>query len=108
MSKRYYYDDGDAKHGPVSARELQRLIDEGTLSPETWVRPEDSGTWRKWIDTEFTEEEVKAASGGTFSALFGRMGLAQKLAIALFCLLLLPFVIVGGLIYLIVRVLRKL
>lgn len=107
MSKNYYYDDGNAKHGPVSARELQRLIDEGALSPETWVRPENSGTWRKWIDTEFTEEEVKTASGGVFSALFGRMSPVQKLAIALFCLLLLPVLIVGGLIYLLFRALRR-
>ncbi len=108
MSNNYYYDDGESKKGPVSARELQRLVDEGTLSTETWVRREESTTWRKWIDTDFTEEEIETPSGGVFSAFFRRMSLAQKLALVLIALLLLPLLILGALIYLFFQALRRL
>lgn len=107
MSKHYYYDDGEAKKGPVTARELQRLLDEGAMTPDTWVRPEDSTTWRRWIDTDFTEEEVKTARS-PWAGLWANLSLGQKLGLVLFGLLLLPILAVGLLVYLVFRALKQL
>lgn len=107
MSKHYYYDDGATKKGPVTARELQRLLDVGAITPDAWVRPEGSTTWRKWIDTDFTEEDIKTARS-PWSGLWNNLGLGQKLGLILFGILLLPFLVIGLIVYLVFRALKHL
>lgn len=107
MSKQYYYDDGETKKGPVTARELQRLLDEGAITPDAWVRPEGSTTWRKWIDTDFSDEQ-DAPPRGPWAGLWGNLNLGRKLGLVLFGLLLLPILAVVLLLYLAFRALRKL
>lgn len=60
MARKFYYDDGSEKHGPVSGDELVRLREEGTITDETWVRREDNGTWRPLGTVDLHEEEEEA------------------------------------------------
>lgn len=64
MARKFYYDDGNEKHGPVSGDELVRLREEGSISNDTWVRREDNGTWRPLgtVDLHAEEEEARNPS----------------------------------------------
>ncbi|MCD7798337.1 MAG: DUF4339 domain-containing protein [Akkermansiaceae bacterium] len=100
---RYYYDDGEGRKGPASARELRRLLEEGGLTPDSWIRPENSATWRRWADTEFEEDEAPRPGG-----FLSRLSAAQKAALAIACLLLLPLALAGLLLFLALKALRGL
>jgi hypothetical protein len=43
--KRYYYSHGGDPQGPFDEDDLQRLLGEGTVGPETMVNEEGSGVW---------------------------------------------------------------
>lgn len=60
MARRFYYDDGNEKHGPVSGDELVQLRAEGRISDDTWVRREDNGTWRPLGTVDLHDEEEEA------------------------------------------------
>ncbi len=62
MARKYYYDTGEAKVGPVEGEELLRLRSTGELPGDTWVRAEDSTTWRPLESIDLRKEEVEAAN----------------------------------------------
>lgn len=80
MPRRYYYDTGTEKIGPVSGEELLRLRAEGTLSDDTWVRREDNGTWRPLRTVDLRREEEAAANPSLWSLLL-RSGLLGPLVL---------------------------
>lgn len=69
MARKFYYDDGSEKHGPVSGDELVRLRAEGTISDETWVRREDNGTWRPLGTVDLHDEEEEARNPSLLGVL---------------------------------------
>lgn len=100
---RYYYDDGSARKGPVSFRELEQLSAEGVINPDSWIRKENSPTWRRMKDTDFSDDKPTPA-GGFLAALSAR----QKLWLIIGILILAPIVIVGAICFFLFKALVSL
>lgn len=69
MARKFYYDTGEEKVGPVSGEDLLRLRASGDISDETWVRRADSATWRPLHSVNLHEEEEKLRNPGFFTIL---------------------------------------
>lgn len=78
MARRFYYDTGTEKVGPVTGNELVRLRAAGQIADDTWVRREDSGTWRPLSSVNLREEEQEEANPGLWTVL-KRSGLLMPL-----------------------------
>ena len=61
--KFYYYHDGE-KLSPVTGQELLSLRAQGEIDGNTWVRPEESQTWRPLAHTDLREETEKKKNRG--------------------------------------------
>lgn len=57
MARRFYYDTGEEKIGPISGEDLLRMRASGEIASDTWVRAEDSQTWRPLHSVNLKEEE---------------------------------------------------
>lgn len=62
MARKYYYDTGEQKLGPVSGTELVQLRASGDINDNTWVRRADSSTWRPLSSIDLREEEEQEAN----------------------------------------------
>lgn len=72
MARKFYYDADGEKLGPVTGHELLRLRAEGVISSSTWVRAENSQTWRPLANVDLREEQASARSGhGVLRQLLG-------------------------------------
>ncbi len=69
MARKFYYDDGNEKHGPVSGDELVELRAQGVITNDTWVRREDNGTWRPLGTVDLSEEEEEARNPSLLTVL---------------------------------------
>ncbi len=69
MACKYYYDSDGRKLGPVSANELVRLRAQGAIEGETWVRRENSSTWRPLSSVNLREAEEEEANPGVWRLL---------------------------------------
>ena len=69
MARKFYYDTGEEKVGPVSGEDLLRLRASGDIGDETWVRRSDSATWRPLHSVNLNEEEEKLRNPGLFKIL---------------------------------------
>ena len=69
MARRFFYDVDGEKLGPVTGQELLYLRAEGRIDNNTWVRAEDSQTWRPFGHVNLKEERKKAASRSILSQL---------------------------------------
>ncbi len=69
MARKYYYDTGEEKVGPVDGEALLRLRASGQLAPDTWVRAEDSSTWRPLAAVDLRHEEKEATSPSFWKVL---------------------------------------
>lgn len=96
MARRFYYDTGEEKVGPVTGQELVRLRAAGTLADDTWVRREDSSTWRPLHSVNLREEEEEEANPGLLRALW-RSGLLLPLLLVLAGLVVFALLAVGAL-----------
>lgn len=100
MARKFIYDNGEEKLGPVTGRELLRLRAEGEIDDNTWVRPEESRTWRPLRHTNLREEKEKEAKrglwGGLWSVLFRSMSFKMMLVLGLVVVVLLAMLVVAG------------
>ena len=62
MARKFYYDTGDEKVGPVTGNDLVQLRARGEISNDTWVRRADSSTWRPLSSVNLREEEQEEAN----------------------------------------------
>lgn len=69
MARRYYYDTGKNKIGPVTGADLLQLRAEGEIDGDTWVRREDSATWRPLSRTDLSREEEEENNPGFWALL---------------------------------------
>ncbi len=92
MARKYYYDDGENKVGPVSGEDLLRLRASGSLSDDTWVRSEKSATWRPLASVDLREEEAEARNPSFWKILRRHMPLRS---IILLVAVLVVFVVAG-------------
>ena len=69
MARKFYYDTGTEKVGPVSGNDLVRLRASGEITDETWVRRADKNTWRPLHTVNLSEEEEEERNPGLFTVL---------------------------------------
>ena len=69
MARKYYYDSGSDKVGPVTGEDLVRLRAQGEIDNQTWVRRDDSDTWRHLGGINLKAEEEEAANPSLFKML---------------------------------------
>ena len=62
MARKYYYDTGEQKIGPVTGNKLVQLRAAGEIDDNTWVRRADSSTWRPLSGINLREEEAEEAN----------------------------------------------
>lgn len=96
MARKFYYDTGEEKVGPVTGQELVRLRAAGQLTDDTWVRREDSATWRPLHSVNLREEEEEEANPGLLKALW-RSGMLIPLLLVLAGLVVFALLAVGAL-----------
>ncbi|MBQ2813743.1 MAG: DUF4339 domain-containing protein [Akkermansia sp.] len=96
MARKFYYDTGEEKVGPVTGQELVRLRAAGKLLDDTWVRREDSATWRPLHSVNLREEEEEEANPGLFKVLW-RSGLLLPLLLVAVGLVIFILLAVGAL-----------
>lgn len=82
MAKKFYYDNGTEKVGPISGEDLLHLREQGELSADTWVRRADSETWRPLSSVDLTEEEEEERNPSMLRVLM-RSGMLTPLLIML-------------------------
>lgn len=100
MARKFIYDNGEEKLGPVTGRELLRLRAEGEIDDNTWVRPAESRTWRPLRHTDLREEKKKEASSGMIGSLWrmlvSHMSFKMMLVLGLVVVVLLAMLVVAG------------
>lgn len=69
MARKYFYDTGEEKIGPVSGNDLVQLRAAGRISNDTWVRRADSSTWRPLSGVDLREEEEAEANPSLWKLL---------------------------------------
>lgn len=83
MARKFYYDADGEKLGPVTGQELLYLRAEGRIDDKTWVRAEDSQTWRPFASVDLREERRKESSAGIWRQLFRNISPATMLVTGL-------------------------
>lgn len=95
MARRFYYDTGAEKVGPVTGADLVRLRASGEINDETWVRRADSATWRPLHTVDLHAEEEEERNPGLFTVL-RRSGLLGPVLVFLLGLVLFIVIAVGA------------
>ncbi len=95
MARKFYYDTGTEKIGPVSGTELVRLRAAGEINDDTWVRRADNNTWRPLHSVNLTEEEEEERNPGFFT-LLRRSGLLGPVLLILLGLVFFIVIAVGA------------
>lgn len=95
MARKFYYDTGTEKVGPVSGADLVRLRASGEISNDTWVRRADNNTWRPLHTVNLNEEEEEVRNPGLFTIL-KQSGLLGPLMVLLLALVVFIAVVVGA------------
>jgi len=117
MARKYYYDTGEEKIGPVTGNELVQLRAAGQIDNKTWVRREDSSTWRPLGATDLREEEAEEANPSLWKLLTrnvstGNLVLFGAVAVVLVLLVLgvvsvaWPFILVALAVWMLARAVR--
>ncbi|MBQ2869774.1 MAG: DUF4339 domain-containing protein [Akkermansia sp.] len=95
MARKFYYDTGTEKVGPVTGADLVRLRASGEINNETWVRRADNNTWRPLHTVNLNEEEEEVRNPGLFTIL-KQSGLLGPLLVVLLGLALFIVVAIGA------------
>lgn len=69
MAHKYFYDTAQGKVGPVSGEDLVRLRATGEIDGDTWVRRENSSTWRRLAKMDLRKEEEAEANPSFWTML---------------------------------------
>lgn len=77
MAHKYFYDTGEEKLGPVTGNELVQLRAAGQIDNKTWVRREDSETWRPLGSVDLREEEYEEANPSLWKLLTRHLPLSR-------------------------------
>ena len=81
MARKFFYDTGEEKVGPVTGNDLVRLRAEGAISDATWVRRADSETWRPLAGVNLQEEEEEERNPSLWRLLTRNLGVGRLLMI---------------------------
>ena len=69
MARKYFYDTPQGKVGPVSGEDLVRMRATGEIDGDTWVRRENSSTWRHVSKMDLRKEEEAEANPSFWTML---------------------------------------
>lgn len=97
MARTFYYEVDGKQLGPVNGRELLNLRARGAIQADTWVRCENSETWRPLRSVDLREEQRKEQAAGPWRALL-RMLLRGRGAKSLLVSALVLFVLLAMLV----------
>ncbi len=86
MTRKFYYDTGEEKIGPVTGQDLVRLLQQGEIQEDTWVRRAESSTWRQLANVDLREEEKREKTRNLWSTLWA--SLPPGAIVGLICLLI--------------------
>lgn len=92
MARKFFYDTGEQKVGPVTGNRLVQLRAAGEIQDDTWVRRADSGTWRPLSSVDLRREEQQEANPGLWRLLMRNFSWQSLL---LFAAVVIIFVAVG-------------
>lgn len=117
MARKYFYDTGEEKVGPVSGNELVQLRAAGQIDNKTWVRRDDSETWRPLGAVNLRAEEEEEANPSLWRLLTRHMPVSQIIlivsVIVVLVVLLLgvlsvawPFILVALVVWFLARAVR--
>ena len=95
MARKFYYDTGTEKVGPVTGADLVRLRASGEITNETWVRRADNNTWRPLHTVNLAEEEEEERNPGLFTVL-KRSGLIGPVLLVLLGLVVFIVIAIGA------------
>ncbi len=95
MARKFYYDTGTEKIGPVTGADLVRLRADGKINDDTWVRRADNKTWRPLHSVNLSAEEEEERNPGLFTVL-KRSGLLWPVLLGVLGLALFVFIAVGA------------
>lgn len=70
MARKYYYDTGEQKVGPVTGTDLVQLRAQGEITDDTWVRRANSSTWRPLAGVDLRKEEEEEANPSLWKLIF--------------------------------------
>ena len=73
MARKFFYDTGEQKVGPVTGNQLVQLRAAGEINDQTWVRRADSATWRPLGSVNLREEEEQEANPSLWRLLMRSM-----------------------------------
>lgn len=94
-SQRFYYDSGTEKLGPISGAELLRLLASGEVTRETWVRRENSTTWRPLASIDLSKEQEQEKKRTVRRALWNSLSPTAILGIICLLAFLVALIYVG-------------
>ncbi len=86
MTRKFYYDTGEEKIGPVTGQDLVRLLQQGEIQEDTWVRRAESSTWRQLANVDLREEQQREKARSFWSNLWA--SLPPGAIVGLICLLI--------------------
>ncbi len=98
MARKYYYDTGEKKVGPVSGTDLLRLRQQGEVQNNTWVRRADSSTWREMQNVDLREEEERQKNPSILRALLSNMSWSSILGLILVLVFIVAMVVLVGIV----------
>ncbi len=84
MPRKFYYNTGEEKVGPVTGQDLVRLLQEGSIQNDTWVRRAESATWRPLANIDLRQEEKKEKVRSFWSKIWESLSPAAIIGIICF------------------------
>ncbi len=100
MARKYYYDTGEEKIGPVTGQDLLRLLSAGRIQRDTWVRREDSSTWRQMENVDLSAEKKREQTMGFWATLWRSLPLSAIFGLlCAFIFIVVILLLLGGLIW---------
>ncbi len=98
MARKYYYDTGEKKIGPVNGTDLLRLRQQGEIQNNTWVRRAESSTWRELQNVDLREEEEKQKNPSLLRALLSNLSWSSILGLILLLVFIVAMIVLVGIV----------
>lgn len=96
MARKFYYDTGEEKIGPVTGAELLELLRQGEISADTWARRAESSTWRKLANTDLKAEKEKEENKSIWRKILGQMDASSIAGVVFFIFFIIGMLILAG------------
>ncbi len=100
MARKFYYDTGEQKIGPVTGRDLLRLLSAGEIQSDTWVRRAESSTWRHLENVDLREEKQREQTTSFWGALWKSLPLSAIIGLVCVVVFIIAMLLlIGGIVW---------